>query len=120
MSTQSILERDKEHFSEKFEKHILWNADHYYMDKYFKVGGGMNYNEAMYYSKLGSIICTDNCHLVNWIEKKIAGKLEESCGVKKQKRTLQELLQLAKKHMCCDSETEALCECVSSWKSVEW
>ena len=75
MSTQSIKLADKEHYASTFEKRILWNADQYFMYRNYKIGNGIKYDEAMYYSKLGSFICTDNCQLVDYIKKKLEDKL---------------------------------------------
>ena len=74
MSTQSILLKDKAHYAKEFEKQILWNADRYYMHRFYKLGEDMNFNEAMYYSKMGSFICTKNCELIDWIKNKLEGK----------------------------------------------
>lgn len=119
MSTQSIIKKSKERYYEEFDKKAQCNADHYFMYNNFRIGEDMNYMEALFYNKLKKLMCTDNCELVDWIKKKLEGKLEE-CGVKKTKeKSLQDLLQMVQKQTKCSTQTEACDACVS-WKTTEW
>ena len=93
MSTQSILLKDKAHYAKEFEKQILWNADRYYMHRFYRLGEDMNFNEAMYYSKMGSFICTKNCELIDWIKNKLEGKLE-NCGKKTKEKSIYDLIKM--------------------------
>lgn len=122
MSTQSIIKKSKERYYEEFDKKAQCNANDYYMYKHFRIGHDMNDIEALFYNKLRKLMCTDNCELIDWVKKKLEGKLEE-CGVKKKskERTLQDLIRDAQKHTCCSNPTDAVCECIPQWQEiVEW
>lgn len=113
MSTQQILNIDTSTLSEKFTNEIIFNADQYYFEKHFKMGKGMDIKKALHYSKLQSIICTDNCELSGWIKKKLEGKLEELGVCPPKKRTLQNLLQIIQNNTNCKTQTEIICECLN-------
>lgn len=116
MSTQSIIIQDRQKHAYDVEEKILWNADRYVMDKRFRLGGGINYKEALFYSKIGGIICTQNCELSKWIEDKIKGILED-CGKKTKDKTITDLLQMIPQ--TGGTQTDSLNN-VMRWEDVAW
>ena len=121
MSTQQILPKSKENYYQKISEITRCSANNYYMYSHFRIGENINYLEVMYYNELKRILCEDNCELIDWIKKKLEGRLED-CGIKSKKRgQLIDVLNQAQKHTKCNNQTDAVCECLPNWAgTVEW
>ena len=113
MSTQSILLKDKAHYAKEFEKQILWNADRYYMYRFYRLGEDINFNEAMYYSKMGSFICTKNCELIDWIKNKMEAKLD----VCDKGKSIYDLINMIPKTGCSNTDNF---NNIMHWEDAVW
>jgi len=118
MSAQNILYLNREVYLEKAEKNLLQMSDAYFFDKHFKIGEGVNEDKMSFYYKMHRLLCTDDCEMIEFIQDKIEGKLEESCGIKrKPKQTISEVMKIAEEHFedkCC----EVISDC--GWNLKEW
>ena len=78
MGALQILRKDQQSYYDKALKTMLKSADTYYVEKHFKVGEKVDYDKLRHAQLLEEILCTDNCELIDYIYKKIAGKLEKT------------------------------------------
>lgn len=112
MSAQSILTKNIENYQEKFNNQILEIGNSYSMFRRFNIGEGLDYNKMNYTKMMSKIVCTDNSELVNYMQKKILGELEE-CGIKVKDKRIGHL----KKY--CDGSNGA-CEFNNCEIAVMW
>ncbi|HSE99899.1 MAG TPA: hypothetical protein VLA48_03300 [Nitrososphaeraceae archaeon] len=115
---QSILDLNRETYLEKAEKNLLQMSDAYFFDKHFKIGEGVNEDKMSFYYQMHRLLCTDDCEMIEFIQDKIEGKLED-CGVKrKPKQTISEVMKIAEEHFedkCCEVISDSC-----GWSSKEW
>lgn len=79
MSTQSILSKSIDSIQEDSEETLLKNANKYILEKRFALGNGMKTEETEHAARLLDFICTENCELIDYINKALLGELEEGC-----------------------------------------
>ena len=116
MSTQSILEISRERYREEAEETLLQFSDKYFYDKHFKLGCGIDRDKILHYMIIDRSLCTNNCELINYVEDKIAGRLEDTVRKSRQTR-LQELIQkLAKQNKQIEDEIEQKV----FWSDTQW
>jgi hypothetical protein len=121
MSAYSLQLLSAKKYFKEFEEKLKCDAESYFFDLHYKVGGGIkNFQETLHNVTMNRILSTDNCTILNYVQDKIDGKLEE-CGIEKCNRTFNESLQLYKNNMCgqdkCDNEClESACE----WHTIQW
>jgi len=75
---QQIKTLNQSSLYEKFSSEVLKQADLYYTDKKFKMGGGMNQLKAFHAYLLKDVLCEDNCVIVDFINSKLSGELEKN------------------------------------------
>lgn len=118
MSTQSVLVKNLESYQEIFDNRLFKIADSYQIYRRFMIGQKMNFSEMMFVKSFHNLLCTDNCELIEWVNKKIKGKLKE-CGVKhKKKPTISDLFKIYQQQIENCSLTEAASCC--DWEAIEW
>lgn len=118
MSTQSILIQNLSSLQEKFDNKLLEMGHNYSLNRRFMIGEEVNPDEIMFVKSFHKLLCTDNCELIDYIDKKIKGKLAE-CGVKvKKKPTISDLFKLYQQQVEACSITEACGVC--DWEKTEW
>lgn len=121
MSTQSILDLNREIYLDKAEKNLLQMSDAYFFKKRFLMGEGADEDKVDFYSQMYRLLCTDNCEMKDFIQNKIEGKLEE-CGIKPSpQQKMSEILMLAKQYLETQDCTleEAVSNCCE-WENISW
>jgi hypothetical protein len=73
---QNYLYLSQEAYYDKAEEEILRSADLYYISKRFGVGEGPDKEKLRHNQLFYNILCTDECEIADWINKKINGDLE--------------------------------------------
>lgn len=73
---QQILKSNNERYYNEALTTMLKQADLMYFEDRYKIGDGFNDLKAMHSYLYENTLCTSNCDLLKWIQKKIAGKLE--------------------------------------------
>lgn len=73
---QQIPTTDRERYYNQAETTMLKQADLMYFQDKYRIGDGMDELKSMHAHLYQEALCTDNCDLLKWIQKKIAGKLE--------------------------------------------
>ncbi len=79
MSSQSILVKSIDSIQESSEETLLKNANNYILEKRFALGKGMNFDETAHASRLLDFLCTENCELIDYINKALLDELDEEC-----------------------------------------
>jgi len=103
----------QEKIKEEFKK--------YYFNKNFKVGEGIkDFDEVKYAITMSNILCTDNCEIINYVQDKLDGLLE-NCGIKKKNRNFFETIQLTEQN-CCNQSTPLpiVVDAQMKWSEVTW
>lgn len=119
MSTQSILEKNLYNYQQEFERILLNIGEDFIIYKRFMIGEKMDFSKMMFVKTFHKLLCTDNCELISWIDKKIKGKLKE-CGVKhKKKPTVSDLFKIYQQQIENCSITKATEDCCD-WEKIEW
>lgn len=117
MSTYSLELLDSDKYLEEFEENILNSFDAFYKREYFRIGDGVeDINRLKHDLVFYRILQEDNCDIVNYIQDKIEGKLE-NCNKKKKRKRISESLEDFQRENNCE-QNEALQEIF--WTNVEW
>ena len=119
MSTQSILKNNLESQQRYFESKLLDLGKNFIIHKRFMIGKPVDYNEMMFTKTFYKLLCTDNCELIDWIDKKIKGKLKEEHYKKHKKPTISDLFKIYQQQVEACSITEVTGECCD-WEQIEW
>ena len=118
MGEQSILIKKLENYQEEFDEKLLKLGDNYTLKRRFMIGEGVDYERMMHTKTFYKLLCTDNCELIDWIDKKIKGKLKD-CKVKIKKRpTISDLFKLYQQKIKACSITKACGDC--GWEEIQW
>lgn len=119
MSTQNIETLSRERYFQEAEENLLRMSDAYFYKKKFFIGAGVNKDERDFYMQNHRYLCTEDCSMIKYIQKKIEGRLEQ-CGHKcRPKQSLQCTLDKFTKIQNC-SEDECINECVNLWSQNDW
>ena len=111
-----ILEINKDSLFEKFSNTLLKQADLLYLKEKFAIQSEYNQSKAFHAYLMQEVLCTNNCELINYVEDKIAGRLEDTVRKSRQTR-LQELIQkLAKQNKQIEDEIEQKV----FWSDTQW
>ena len=116
MSTQSINEITQDRYRGEAEDKLLHYSDLYFYERHFKVGQGIDRDKVSHYMIIDRSLCTNNCELINYVEDKISGRLEDTVRKSRQTR-LQELIQkLTKQNKQIEDEIEQK----FFWSDTQW
>lgn len=82
MSQQQINYRslDKHLFSA--QKKLKKQADNYYTEKHFKIGNNFDRYKFLHAQMYIDILCTEDCEITRWLDKKERGALDERIKIK--------------------------------------
>lgn len=116
MSAQSILTESIENHQYEFDRKLLDAGDKFTMHKRFMVGTGINIDRMMHIKSFHKLLCTDNCELIDFINKKIKGEIKD-CDMKG-KLKISDLYKKYEEVNGGCSITEACSGC--NWEVIEW
>lgn len=83
MSQQQINYRSIDRHLSLAQKSLEKQADLYYTQKHFKVGNKYDRAKFLHAQLYVDILCTEDCDIINWLDKKERGILEDNIVVKK-------------------------------------
>lgn len=84
MSQQQVNKISAQKYLETAEKMLIKQADSYYVKEHFRVGSDFDKSKFIFYALFADILCTEDCEIVNWVDRKIRGKLEGKIKVSKE------------------------------------
>lgn len=116
MSTQSVLELNRETYFQESQDNLIALSDAYYFKKKLEIGQSLDRDKMRFYMQSNRFLCEDNCQLVDYIKDKIEGKLLD-CNVRiNKKQRVSEILKIAKQHL----DIGDCSDCVPTWNEVAW
>jgi hypothetical protein len=74
---ENYLYLTQENYFDKSESDLIQGADLYYLNKKFGVGNDVDKDRIRHAQLFYNILCTDECELIEWVNKKINGDLED-------------------------------------------
>ena len=74
---QNFLTLTQQNYFDKFEKDLLKQADLLYLNKKFGMGEEVDMDKVRHSQMLHNILCTNECELIDWVNKKITGQIED-------------------------------------------
>ena len=78
MSQQQINRISAKNYLEKSQETLKKQADLFYLEEHFKIDSNYNKQKFLHSQLYNEILCTDDCEVLNWADKKIRGALEDS------------------------------------------
>lgn len=78
MGQQEIEKLTHEEYYSRSEKELLRQADLYYINKKFAVETEFDKYKLRHAQLYQKLLCTDNCEVIKWVNKKIRGALDNS------------------------------------------
>lgn len=122
MSSYSLQILNSEKYSQEFEENILYSFDNYIYKKHFRVGEGIKDEKELKHNLIFSrILCEDNCEIINYIQDKIMGKLEDC--TKNKKNISQTLIKFSKcnsSKIVCLHNNNSINNCKIFWTEANW
>lgn len=118
MSTQSILELNKDNLYQEYEEKLLYYGDAFYVNEKFLVGKTIEMDRIQHVMNFHRLLDTDNCEMVEFIRRKIEG--EVGCRKEKLCEAIQEYKVCHKKPDYSDTEVLQECCDISSIGKVDW
>ena len=79
MSTQSIKEISLGRYGYEAEQNLKRYSDLIFAKKHFKIGEEVDRDKLLHYMFIDRITCENNCELINYINNKKQGLLEDVC-----------------------------------------
>ena len=76
MSQQQINRISAKKYLERANSTLLREADLYYLEEIFMLETKYNKDKFLHAQLYKDILCTDDCEVLNWVDKKIRGALE--------------------------------------------
>ena len=76
MSQQQVNRISAKKYLEKANSTLQREADLYYLEKHFMLETKHNKDKFLHAQLYKDILCTDDCEVLNWVDKKIRGALE--------------------------------------------
>lgn len=73
---QNLLNLSQENYFDVHEEFLLKQADSYYLTKKFGIGEEINKDRLRHSLLFYNILCTDECELIDWVNKKITGQID--------------------------------------------
>ena len=86
MSQQQINRLSAEKYLEKAQETLNKQADLYYLEEHFRIESKYNRLKFIHAQLYKDILCTDDCEILNWVDRKIRGKLEGKIKLSKDKK----------------------------------
>ena len=111
MSQQQINRLSAEKYLEKAQETLNKQADLYYLEEHFRIESKYNKLKFIHAQLYKDILCTDDCEILNWVDRKIRGKLEGVTRLSKDKKILPNIPDIIINNYY---NTEA------EYESVEW
>src|SRR3990170_6811230 len=99
MSTESLRTVTRERYLQEAEESLLIMSDAYFYKKKFLLGEGVDRDKLNFTMQNHRFLCTEDCKMINLIQDKIEGKLEEVCKKPATKQKVSELLRLVNEHL---------------------
>lgn len=121
MSTKNIDYTTRQNYLEKSEDMLLLQSDAYFNKKRFLLGNGVNKDKMIFYLQMNKSLCTKNCEMIDFIQDKIDGKLQD-CGVKiKKLQTFTNYIEAIVEHLASKflSKEDIISECCG-WTEASW
>ena len=72
-----ILEINKDSLFEKFSNTLLKQADLLYLKEKFAIESEYNQSKAFHAYLMQEVLCTDDCEIIKFLNKKLRGALED-------------------------------------------
>lgn len=121
MNTQSILELSIDRYAEEVEENLLQMSDAYFYHKHFMLGAKPERDRVRHAMLFHNILCPDNCHLKDYLQSKIEGRLEDLMGRPSPKERISEILRLAQQYLKTEDCTlEEAIESCCDWNELSW
>ena len=76
MSQQQINRISAKKYLERANSTLIREADLYYLEEIFMLETKYNKDKFLHAQLYKDILCTDDCEVLNWVDKKIRGALE--------------------------------------------
>ena len=86
MSQQQINRISAKKYLERANSTLLREADLYYLEEIFMLETKHNKDKFLHAQLYKDILCTDDCEVLNWVDRKIRGKLEGKVKLSKDKK----------------------------------
>ena len=118
MSTQSILELNKDTYFNKVEDRLLCLSDKYFYKKKFLLGEGVSRDELRFTMNFHRILNSKECSIYDFVKNKIKGKLEE-CGVEVSNDFQKNIYHYSEVLNCTEQEVINTV-CKNIWANAEW
>lgn len=115
MGQESINSKTQENYFDKSKEQLICFANKEKLKINFKLGNGADKDKVRHNQILYSILCTDNCEIVDYIWDKIEGKLENIDCTKQNTRDLNVL----KSCLTDCSVDDMICDCCV-WEEKTW
>jgi hypothetical protein len=116
MSSYSLNILNSEKYSREVEEVIIYSFDDYIYKEHFRVGQGIkDVSELKHSLIMKRILCSDNCDIINYIQDKIEGKLE-NCVKNKKKKITNTLFNFCQQESCGIDEIDTK----NYWSIASW
>lgn len=76
MSQQQINRISAQKYLEKAQDTLQHQAHLNYLKEHFRVGNDFDKHKFIFSYLYSKSLCTDDCEVINWVDRKIRGKLE--------------------------------------------
>jgi len=76
MSQQQVNRISAQKYLEQAKETLSIQADLYYLNEHFKIESNFDKDKFLYAQLYKDVLCTDDCEVLNWVDKKIRGALE--------------------------------------------
>ena len=86
MSQQQINRISLEKYLEQAKITLQKQADSYYVKEHFRIGKDFDKNKFLFAQLYEDVLCTDDCEIINWVDRKIRGRLEGKIKLSKDKK----------------------------------
>lgn len=81
MSQQQVNKISPKKYLSVAQEMLIKQATAYYIQEHFKVSSSYDRHKFLFYSLYTDILCTEDCEIINWVDKKIRGKLDKSIKI---------------------------------------
>jgi hypothetical protein len=109
---QNLLNLTQENYYDNFETAILKQADLHYLVKKFGIGEDIDRDRLRHDQMFYNILCTDECELIDWVNKKITGQINKCDTSIKVKNIFGEFPNISNISDSADEQCE--------WSTIEW
>jgi len=106
---QSVDEVTRNRYKYESDKRLNSLSNSYFYYTYYMLGKEPDWNEAYFHMGLNEVMCSEDCEIIDYIEKKISGELE-NCGIKKEKLKNKRLCDLDRE--CKKTDTCSIDKCL--------